>query len=104
MKCPLGEVVGVLDLIFEGDAIDGVAVLRRMIDNETFEERPNNVRFEDARNEMGVEAFGFVAIADDENVFLIGNFDVRSAFAGNEGERRGGKEWNDSGHDGMIDG
>jgi hypothetical protein len=53
---------------------------------------------------MGVEAFGFVAIADDENVFLIGNFNVRSVFAGNRGERSGGKEWNDSDHDGMIDG
>jgi hypothetical protein len=94
----------VLDLIFEGDAIDGVAVFRWMIDNETFEERPNNIRFEDTRDEMGVEAFGFVAIADDENVFLIGNFDVRSAFARNEGERSGGKEWNGSDHDGMNDG
>ena len=92
-----------LDLIFKGDAIDGVAVLRRMIDNETFEERPNNVRFEDTRDKMGVEAFGLVAIADDENVFLIGNFDVRSAFAGNEGERSGGKKWNDSDHDKMFD-
>ena len=52
---------------------------------------------------MRVQALWLIAVSDDEDVFLVGDFDVRSTFAGNKSES-GGEERNDSEHGGLAEG
>ena len=73
----------------EGDVVDG-----RVFHAEAFEEGADDVGLQNAGNEVGIEAFGLVGVADDEDFFLIGAFDITTGIAGEQigkgaGERRG---------------
>lgn len=68
---PLGSCSG------EGDAVCG-----GVFDAEAFEEGADDVGLENAGDEVGVEAFRLVGIADDEDFLLVGAFDIAAGIAG----------------------
>lgn len=80
------------------DARKGVAVNFWILHAKAFEKSSDDVGFEDAGDEVGIEAFGLGAVADDEDFFLVGDFDVGPAFAGGEDEGGECDEGGDSEH------
>ena len=84
---PLGEVFAGFPAF--GGTGESDAVIGGVFHAEAFKEGANDVGLEDAGDEVGVEALGFVGISNDQNEVLIGTLDIAAGVAGGEEEQNG---------------
>ena len=80
-----------------------MAVLGGVFGAEAFEKGADDVGFKDAGDEVGVEAFGFVGVAEDEDSGFVGAFDVAAGVAADD-EEEGGEAGDDSHGEGSVAG
>jgi len=77
MENPFGEVIGRIP--FESGSGKRIAILCGIFDAEAFKKGADDIGFQHARNEMGIEALRFVAVTNDEDIFLVRDLDIRSS-------------------------
>lgn len=67
-----------------GCAAEVAFVFCRVVLDEAFKECAQDFAFGDAGDAMGVEAFGFGGVGEDEDVVVVGDLNLGSVFAGDE--------------------